>query len=76
VNIDDLTSNDLGVAGNVEEKKIGDDKMTFITDCKNPKAMSILIRGGTEHVVDELERGLHDALFVVKVVKLLWKMER
>ena len=67
VNIDDLTSNDLGVAGNVEEKKIGDDKMTFITDCKNPKAMSILIRGGTEHVVDELERGLHDALFVVKV---------
>jgi len=67
VNIDDLTSNDLGVAGNVEEKKIGDDKMTFITDCKNLKAMSILIRGGTEHVVDELERGLHDALFVVKV---------
>ena len=67
VNIDDLTSNDLGVAGNVEEKKIGDDKMTFITDCENPKAMSILIRGGTEHVVDELERGLHDALFVVKV---------
>ncbi len=66
-NLDDITSKDLGAAGNVEEKKIGDDKMTFITGCKNPKAVSILIRGSTEHVVDELERGLHDALFVVKV---------
>ena len=66
-NLDDLSSKDLGQAGNVEEVKIGDDKMTFITDCKNPKAVSILIRGSTEHVVDELERGMHDALFVVKV---------
>ena len=41
--------------------------LTFITDCKNPKAVSILIRGSTEHVVDELDRGMHDALFVVKV---------
>ena len=66
-NLDGLSSKDLGYAGNVEELKIGDDKMTFITDCKNPKAVSILIRGTTEHVVDELERGLHDALSVVKV---------
>jgi thermosome len=66
-NLDGLTSKDLGYAGSVEEKKIGDDKMTFVTDCKNPKAVSILIRGTTEHVVDELERGLHDALSVVKV---------
>jgi thermosome len=66
-NLDGLTSKDLGFAGNVEEIKIGDDKMTFVTDCKNPKAVSILIRGTTEHVVDELERGLHDALSVVKV---------
>jgi len=66
-NLDGLTSNDLGFAGNVEEKKIGDDKMTFVTDCKNPKAVSILIRGTTEHVIDELDRGLHDALSVVKV---------
>ena len=66
-NLDGLTSKDLGHAGNVEEKKIGDDKMTFVTDCKNPKAVSLLIRGTTEHVVDELERGLHDALSVVKV---------
>ncbi|GAH10879.1 unnamed protein product, partial [marine sediment metagenome] len=66
-NLDGLTSKDLGNAGNVEEKKFGDDKMTFVTDCKNPKAVSIIIRGTTEHVVDELERGLHDALSVVKV---------
>ena len=66
-NLDDLSSDDLGYAGLVEERKIGDDKMTFVTDCKNPKAVSILIRGSTEHVVDELERGLHDALSVVKV---------
>jgi thermosome len=66
-NLDGLTSKDLGYAGNVEEQKIGDDKMTFVTDCKNPKAVSIMIRGTTEHVVDELERGIHDALSVVKV---------
>jgi thermosome len=64
--LDDLSSEDLGYAGTVEEKKFGEDKMTFITDCKNPKAVSILIRGGTEHVVDELERAMHDALSVVK----------
>ena len=67
-NLDDLSAKDLGNAGNVEEKKYGDNKLTFITDCENPKAVSILIRGGTEHVVDELERGLHDALSVVKAV--------
>ena len=66
-NLDSLTNKDLGNAGTVEERKIGDDKMTFITECKNPKAVSILIRGTTEHVVDELERGIHDALSVVKV---------
>jgi len=65
--LNDLTSTDLGFAGSVEEKKIGEDKMTFISECKNPKAVSILIRGGTEHVVDELERGLHDSLSVVKL---------
>jgi len=66
-NLEGLTTKDLGFAGNVEEKKIGDDKMTFVTNCKNPKAVSILIRGTTEHIVDELERGLHDALSVVAV---------
>jgi len=66
-NLDDLTNKDLGFAGNVEERKYGDDKLTFIMDCKNPKAVSILVRGGTEHVIDELERALHDSLSVVKV---------
>jgi thermosome len=66
-NLDGLTSKELGQAGRVEEKKIGDDKMTFVTECKNPKAVSLMIRGTTEHVVDELERGIHDALSVVKV---------
>ena len=66
-NIDELTSADLGVAGQVEEKKIGESDMTFITDCKNPKAVSIIIRGGTEHVIDEVERAMHDSLRVVGV---------
>ena len=66
-NLDDLAAKDLGHADLVEERKYGDDKLTFVTGCKNPKAVSILIRGTTEHVVDELERALHDALSVVKV---------
>jgi thermosome len=65
--LDELTKKDLGTAGTVHEKKIGDDDMTFVTGCKNPKAVSILIRGGTEHVVDELERSLEDAVSVVGV---------
>ncbi len=65
--LDDLGSSDLGKAGAVEERKIADDNMTFVTKCKSPKAVSILIRGGTEHVVDEIERSLHDALSVVSV---------
>ena len=66
-NLEDLSAEDLGYAKVVEERKIGEDNMTFITGCKNPKAVSILIRGGTEHVVDEVERALHDALKVVGV---------
>ena len=66
-NIDELTAADLGTAGQVEEKKIGEGQMTFITDCKNPKAVSIIIRGGTDHVIDEVERAVHDSLRVVGV---------
>ncbi len=66
-NLDDLTSAELGAAETVEEVKIADSDMTFVTGCKNPKAVSILIRGGTEHVIDEVERALHDALKVVAV---------
>ncbi|MCW6159416.1 MAG: TCP-1/cpn60 chaperonin family protein [Thermoplasmatales archaeon] len=66
-NLDDLSSKDLGNAEKTEERKIGDDKLTFITGCKYPKAVSILIRGGTQHTIDEVERALHDALKVVGV---------
>jgi len=64
-NLDDLSANDLGHAGLVEERKIAEDKMIFVEECKNPKAVGILIRGGTEHVVDEVERGVHDGICVV-----------
>lgn len=66
-NLSDLKPEDLGFAKTVEERKIGNDNMTFVTGCKNPKAVSILIRGGTEHVIAEVERALHDALKVVSV---------
>ncbi|MBW2969669.1 TCP-1/cpn60 chaperonin family protein [Candidatus Woesearchaeota archaeon] len=58
----DLSNKDLGTAGQVEEKKISGEEMTFITGCKNPKAVTILVRGGTEHVVDEAKRALTDAV--------------
>ena len=67
-NLEDLTSNDLGEAQLVEERKIADEKMVFVEGCKSPKAVSILIRGGLERVVDEAERTLHDALCVVSDV--------
>ena len=65
--LDELSKDDLGFAKLVYEKKIGEDEMTFVTGCKNPKAVSILIRGGTEHVVDEVERSLEDSTSVVSV---------
>ena len=65
--LDELTKDDLGRSKLVYEKKIGEDEMTFVTGCKNPKAVSVLIRGGTEHVVDEVERSLEDATSVVAV---------
>ena len=61
-NLDDITSSDLGNAGIVQEKKIGDEQMTYVEECKNPKAVTILVRGGTEHVVDEVKRALDDAI--------------
>lgn len=66
-NLEDLGRQELGKAGLIEEKKIGDDDMTFVTGCKDSKAVSIIVRGGTEHVVDEVERALHDAIRVVGV---------
>lgn len=66
--LDDLGSKDLGNAQIVEERKVGDDKMTFVEGCKNPKAVTLLVRGGTERIVDEAERAVHDALCVVRDV--------
>ncbi|MBE8539997.1 thermosome subunit beta [Geoglobus acetivorans] len=63
----DISSADLGEADLVEEKKVGDEKMVFVTGCKNPKAVTVLVRGGTEHIVDEIARGLEDAIKVVAV---------
>ncbi|RLG32371.1 thermosome subunit, partial [Methanosarcinales archaeon] len=65
--VDELEPSSLGSAGLVEERKIGGDEMIFIEKCQNPKAVTLILRGGTEHVVDELERGMHDALRVVGV---------
>jgi chaperonin GroEL (HSP60 family) len=67
-NLEALTADDLGHANLVEERKIGNDKMTFVEGCKHPKAVTILIRGGTERIVDEAERSIHDALCVVRDV--------
>ncbi|MFW6185914.1 MAG: thermosome subunit alpha [Halobacteriota archaeon] len=61
----DISEEDLGNANLVEEKKVGDEKMVFITGCQNPKAVTILVRGGTEHIVDEIARGIEDAVRVV-----------
>jgi chaperonin GroEL (HSP60 family) len=67
-NVDDLESKHLGYAELVEEKKVEADKWTFISGCKNPRSVTILIRGGSEKIVDEAERSIHDALCVIKDV--------
>ncbi|WOF17094.1 thermosome subunit [Methanoplanus sp. FWC-SCC4] len=65
--IDAIDANEFGSAGLVEEKKVGGEEMIFVTECNNPKACTLIVRGGTEHVVDELDRALEDALRVVSV---------
>lgn len=60
--LNDVSPKDLGFAGLVEEVKYGDEELTFVRDCKNPKAVTLLIRGGTQHVVDEVERAVKDAV--------------
>ena len=67
-NIEELTANDLGSADLVEERKVETDKWVFVEGCKNPKAVSILVRGGSQRVVDEAERSVHDAMMAVKDV--------
>ena len=65
-NIDSLTKADLGEAALVEERRTGDDKMTYVEGCKNPKSVTILIRGGSQRLTAEAERSIHDALCVIK----------
>ena len=67
-NIDELSGADLGYAKVVEERKVETDKWVFVEGCKNPKAVSILVRGGSQRVVDEAERSVHDAIMAVKDV--------
>jgi thermosome len=67
-NIDELSSTDLGSADLVEERKVETDKWVFVEGCKNPNALSILVRGGSQRIVDEAERSVHDAIMTVKDV--------
>lgn len=67
-NIDDMTAKDLGSADLVEQRKVETDKWVFIEGCKNPKAITLLLRGGSQRVVDEVDRSMHDSLMVVKDV--------
>jgi len=64
-NLEDIKPEDLGKAGLVEERKIGEEKMIFVEDCADPGSVSILIRGGLERMTDEAERAMHDAMSVV-----------
>ena len=67
-NLDDLFEKDLGSAQLVEERKIEEDKWVFVEGCKHPKSVTLLLRGGSQRVVDEVDRSVHDALMVVKDV--------
>jgi len=67
-NLDDISANDLGSAEIVHQKKVESDKWVFIEGCKNPRSVTVLIRGGSQRVVDEVDRSMHDALMVVKDV--------
>ncbi len=67
-NLDDISEKDLGTANLVQQKKVESDKWVFIEGCRNPHSVTILIRGGSQRVVDEVDRSLHDALMVVKDV--------
>ena len=67
-NLDDLYEKDLGTANLVEERKIEEDRWVFVEGCKHPKSVSLLLRGGSQRVVDEVERSVHDAIMVVRDV--------
>jgi thermosome len=74
MNLDDLASKDLGSAGVVEERKVAGEAMTFVEECQNPKAVTVFIRGGTEHVVDEAKRAVVDGIGAVSCAIELGKV--
>lgn len=67
-NLDDLTEKDLGTADIAHQKKVESDKWVFVEGCKNPQSVTLLIRGGSQRVIDEVDRSIHDSLMVVKDV--------
>jgi archaeal chaperonin len=70
-NLDELSDKDLGFAGVIEEKKVGIENMIFIKDCNNPKSVTMLIRGATSHVIDEIKRAIEDAIGdVISAIKI------
>jgi thermosome len=73
-NFSDLKPTDLGACGLVEERKVGDDKMIFVEECSDPQAVAIFVRAGLERMIDEAERGLNDALYVISDVAEMPKM--
>jgi len=73
-NLADLKKTDLGACGVVEERKVGNDKMVFVEECKDPQAVAIFVRAGLERMIDEAERALNDALYVVSDVAETPKM--
>ena len=73
-NLSDLKEVDLGSCGLVEERKVGDDQMIFVEECSDPKAVAIFVRAGLERMIDEAERALNDALYVISDVAKLSKM--
>jgi thermosome len=73
-NLADLNKNDLGLCGLVEEKKVGNDKMIFVEECKDPQAVAIFIRAGLERMLDEAERAMNDALYVISDIAEVPKM--
>ena len=73
-NLADLKKTDLGACGVVEERKVGNDKMIFVEECKDPQAVAIFVRAGLERMIDEAERALNDALYVISDVAETPKM--
>jgi chaperonin GroEL (HSP60 family) len=73
-NLSDISKDDLGTCGLVEERKIGDDKMVFVEECNDPRSVAIFVRAGLERMLDEAERSLNDALYVISDIAETPKM--